>query len=193
MEAKIAAARLSPFKQPGGFKQPLEHFEACEGLQPNFSGVTGDAALLTAVERHRPKLAGPMAFQAMFIDFLQALGLIWNSFSWRPEQKSSHLGYVLQSLVLQELGSKFGANKRSAKLAGFKRNWREAKTQFARTKWPSCRNSWSDRFQGINHITLLTHTPNSHQGGCAGQADFLLSYWHRLCEAPAWRPQPASF
>lgn len=52
MEAKIAAARLSLFKQPGGFKQLLEHLEAREGLQPNFSGVTGDAALLTAAERH---------------------------------------------------------------------------------------------------------------------------------------------
>lgn len=73
MEAKIAAGRLSPFKRPGGFKQPLEHFEACEGLQPNFSGGTGDAALLKAVERRWPKLAGILA---MFTDFLRALGLI---------------------------------------------------------------------------------------------------------------------
>lgn len=52
MEAKIAAARPSPFKQPGGFKQRLEHFEAREGLKLRFSGVTGDAAPLMAVERH---------------------------------------------------------------------------------------------------------------------------------------------
>lgn len=93
---------------------------------------------------------------------------------------------------LPELSSKLIANELSAKLAGFKRNWTEDKIQFARAKQPSCRNSWRDCFQGINHTSLLTHLPHSHQGGCAGQADFLLSYWHRLCEAPAWHPQPAS-
>lgn len=76
MEAKTAAARLSRFKQPGGFKQQLEHFEACEGLQPNSSGGTDDAALLKAVERRWPKLAGILGLQAMFTDFLRALGLI---------------------------------------------------------------------------------------------------------------------
>lgn len=51
MEAKTAAPRLFLLKQPGRFKQPHEHFEARKGAQPNFSGVTGDAALLEAVER----------------------------------------------------------------------------------------------------------------------------------------------
>lgn len=36
MEAGIAAARLAQFKQPEGFKRPLEHFEAQEGLQPKY-------------------------------------------------------------------------------------------------------------------------------------------------------------
>jgi len=52
MEANIAAARLFPFQQSGGFKQLLEHFEARKGLQPSFSGGTGGAALLKALERH---------------------------------------------------------------------------------------------------------------------------------------------
>lgn len=40
MEGKIASARLSPFKQPGGFKQLLQHFEVCKGLQPSFAGCS---------------------------------------------------------------------------------------------------------------------------------------------------------
>lgn len=67
-----------------------------------------------------------------------------------------------------------------------------APVQFARMKWPNCRNSWSNSSGGINHISLLTPSPHSHQGGCAGQAGFLLSSWQGLCEAPAWRPQPLS-
>lgn len=54
-------------------------------------------------------------------------------------------------------------------------NGAEAQMQFARMKWPKYRNSWSNSFGGINHISLLTHSPHSQQGGCAGQAGFLLS------------------
>lgn len=78
-------------------------------------------------ERHLPKAAGILALQAMFRNSASSLGSLESVFSWRPVQKCSPLGNLLQSLVLQELGSKLTANEQSAKLAGFKRNWTEGK------------------------------------------------------------------
>lgn len=122
MEAGIAAARLSQFKQPEGFKRPLEHFEAQEGLQPRLLRGGKQCKSDEGKEKHWHKLEGILALQAVFTDSLWALGLTQKSFSWRPVEKCSPLGYFLQSLVLQELSSELTATKQSAKLAGFKWN-----------------------------------------------------------------------
>lgn len=192
MEAGIAAARLFrlfQFKEPEGFKRPLEHSEAQEGLQPRLLGVGRQCRSDEGKERHWHKLEGILALQAMFTDSLWALGLTQKSFSWRPVEKCSPLGCFLQGLVLQELGGELTAICQRSRFH-MELSWTEAPVQSARMKWPDCRNSWSNSFGGINHISLLTPSPHSHQGGCAGQAGFLLSSWQGLCEAPAWRLQP---
>lgn len=192
MEAGIAAARLSQFKQLGGFKRPLEHFEAQKGLQPTLLRGGRQCRSDKGKERHRHKLRG----------HLGSPGCVHRSSvsSWTHSKElfMKASGKMLTSGLFPAESGITGAgqwahsNRAICQTSRFQMeaNGAEAQMHFARMKWPQCRNSCSNSFGGINHISPLTHSPHSHQGGCAGQAGFLLSSWHRLCEAPAWRLQP---
>lgn len=78
---KLQQPDCPPLSNLGDLSNRSSTWKRCEGQQPDSSGGTGDAALLKAAERHWLKLAGILALQAMFADFLQALWLVSSSFS----------------------------------------------------------------------------------------------------------------
>lgn len=62
----------------------------------------------------------------------------------------SHLKHFCTKIRRKtHMDSKLLANKSSAQLAGFRRNWTESKLKFAGTSLPSCRNSWIDCLRGL--------------------------------------------